>query len=171
MESVKKILPYLLIAVVFAIVGYFIGHSSLENQAASLYKINSRASTKDQNISSKGPTGGDTAGILVWENGKCNIYRGFDWIGTAVGFLEKDCHNLKEVPKDMINIVLKTPSTTSVQNVKKETGSGVSNILVWSDGLGCIYLTLDGRWSQTNINKDMCYGAVKDNNSAATNKN
>ncbi len=37
MESLKKILPYILIAIIFAIGGYFIGKGSLNNQCAALY--------------------------------------------------------------------------------------------------------------------------------------
>jgi hypothetical protein len=38
MESVKKVLPYLLIAIVFAVGGYFIGNSKLDDQGAALYR-------------------------------------------------------------------------------------------------------------------------------------
>ena len=38
MESFKKVLPYLLVAIVFAVGGYFIGAGALSNQGAALYK-------------------------------------------------------------------------------------------------------------------------------------
>ena len=37
MESAKKILPYILIAIVFAVGGYFVGKGVADNQAASFY--------------------------------------------------------------------------------------------------------------------------------------
>ena len=38
MESAKKILPYVLIAIVFAVGGYFIGKGSMSNQEAAFFK-------------------------------------------------------------------------------------------------------------------------------------
>ncbi len=38
MEFVKKALPVLIIAIAFAVGGYFIGHSDLNNQAAAIYE-------------------------------------------------------------------------------------------------------------------------------------
>ncbi len=37
MESAKKILPFLLVAIVFAVGGYFVGSSKLDNQGASVF--------------------------------------------------------------------------------------------------------------------------------------
>ncbi len=37
MESAKKIIPFILVAVIFAVGGYFVGSSKLDNQGASLY--------------------------------------------------------------------------------------------------------------------------------------
>jgi hypothetical protein len=38
MESLKKILPLVLVAVIFAVGGYFIGRGNLSDQGAALYK-------------------------------------------------------------------------------------------------------------------------------------
>lgn len=60
MESAKKILPYILIAIVFAVGGYFIGKGSMSNQQAALYQA---AMTRTQiggvqDLSTSEPTGG-----------------------------------------------------------------------------------------------------------------
>ncbi len=73
MESVKKIIPFILIAVVFAVGGYFIGKGSLSNQSASLYRttFQQRAGnpTKDPSgepcIGGKGVTGDPCATMVA----------------------------------------------------------------------------------------------------------
>lgn len=47
MNFIKKFLPLLIVAVVFAIGGYFIGHGSVENQGAALYKGTSQLNPCD----------------------------------------------------------------------------------------------------------------------------
>ncbi len=63
MESIKKILPYLLIAIIFAVGGYFIGKGSANNQGASFYTATTTTSSsiaKPKDLGTTGPTGGDS---------------------------------------------------------------------------------------------------------------
>ena len=60
MESAKKILPYLLIAIVFAVGGYFIGKGAMSNQQAALYNAAmTRAQVGGVKTESTGPTNPD----------------------------------------------------------------------------------------------------------------
>ncbi len=72
MESAKKILPYILIAIVFAVGGYFIGKGSMSNQQAALYK----SATVAQNLANvtRDPIGGCIGGKGVTGD-PCNMVK------------------------------------------------------------------------------------------------
>lgn len=79
MESVKKLLPYLLVAIVFAVGGYFVGHGKLNDQGASLYATQTRSAiAKPTGLGTTGPTGGD--------NGPANLIA-FGGSGTAPAWM------------------------------------------------------------------------------------
>lgn len=62
MEFIKKIVPFLLVAVVFAIGGYFIGVGSLDNQGASLYSGTKATSALQSRVGASAP---EPAGMMV----------------------------------------------------------------------------------------------------------
>jgi hypothetical protein len=87
MESVKKILPYIIVAIIFAVGGFFIGQGKLDDQGASLYAVKTKASiAKPAGLGTTGPTGGDSSGIIVLtaSEEEC-IKLGGTVLGTIVG--------------------------------------------------------------------------------------
>ncbi len=98
-NKTRNLILVVILVIAAGVAGYFIGSGALINQGASLYKTNTRASIKDPNISSTGPTGGDTpmlagngdpadvADIVVYlEDGTCvkgNNRKG--WTNGTVG--------------------------------------------------------------------------------------
>ena len=173
MESFKKFLPLLIIAIVFAVGGYFVGHSSLNNQGASFYKAVSTTTsiTKPTGLGTTGPTGGDNPNA-VWRvrwidgtNGGCQLEK-FDqgllaWgpVGMT-GFSKKDCHAMPTAPKDINSGIIAATNPVGQSAVSLSATEGGNNPasmeVVWVKGKGCLLLRDDGRWTTTSLSEKEC---------------
>jgi hypothetical protein len=144
MDSFKKILPYLFIAIIFAVGGFLIGKNSAPSeQGASLYKGVSK----------------NTGGIvhLVWANGTCNIYtwdsskNTWTQLGT-LGVAQRDCRDVaNNGTLDIKSDLIKSTQNEPIQTLPKDTQNIRSVInLVWANGLGCTVW----RWNDAAKNWD-----------------
>ncbi len=120
MESVKKILPFILVAIVFAIAGYFVGVGGLVTGDASIYKQNALRAIKDPNISSTGPTGGDTtpAGFVLitgHDRSWCGNHGG-RWVGDY-DFVDSD--NIRHKGSDGCEALKANPNTNAQGTITK----------------------------------------------------
>lgn len=142
MTFLKKILPLLIVAIVFAIGGYFVGSGMNTEQGAALY-TGVKAVPSAVKTVTVAPT---PAGLthLVYSNGACNIFKwnatNNSWfqIGT-VGVNERNCHDFPVASTDLSAQIIATAGVTVLPGISKgdvAIPAGVIN-MGWIDGIGC----------------------------------
>jgi hypothetical protein len=162
MEFVKKLLPLLIIAAIFAVGGYFIGKAGMQNQEASIYKGLPNI-TNPENITH-----------LLYANGACRIYKwnssNNTWTetGTLGGVNERNCHDFIERPSTTATILKTNGMSAAATSVSVDTTNlpGVIN-MGWTDGIGCSVF----RWNDntkswdslgiaTGVSKENCVAII-----------
>jgi lipoate-protein ligase A len=145
MQSVKKILPYLLIAVVFLVGGYLIGQNSTKNQEASIYAtgLSSLKSTQVGTVS----TGGGAAYLISRVGNTCWLFNGH---GDLLMTLDPFLCGLAVKPISTPSTKIDTTKTTQVGTINVSTGGGaaylisrVGNTCWLFNGHGDLLMTLD----------------------------